>query len=72
VFTKIGDINKALEVFNKTIEMKPNYRHPRFARALIYVENGETEKAKEEMEYILERINPDDKVVRQQLEELGE
>jgi O-antigen ligase/Flp pilus assembly protein TadD len=69
-FARAGDSNKALDIFDKTIEMKSNYRHARFARALLLVEKGETENAKEELEYILERIDPNDSVVRKQLEEI--
>ena len=69
-FARAGDSNKALEIFDKTIEMKSNYRHARFARALMLVEKGETEKAKEELEYILERIDPNDSVVKKQLEKI--
>jgi O-antigen ligase len=69
-FARAGDNDTALDIFEKTIEMKPNYRHARFARALILADKGNKEEAIMELEYILERINPDDKAVKDQLDEL--
>ena len=65
-----ADTNRALEIFERTIAMKPNYRDARLAYALVLVEVGQRQKAIEELKYILTRIDPNDTVSRDQLEEL--
>ena len=67
---RIGELDAAIETLQKTIELKPNYRNARLALGLLYADQGETKKAKAELEYILEKIDPEDELVRQQLEEL--
>jgi tetratricopeptide (TPR) repeat protein len=70
-YAKLNQMDKALEVFDKTIEMKPNYRHARFAKALLLSETGKKEEAKAELIYILERIDPNDSASKQLLEEIS-
>jgi len=67
---RIGESDEAIKTLEKTIELKPNYRNARLALGLLYADRGEKEKARAELEYILEKIDPEDKLVRQQLEEL--
>ena len=67
---RLGEINEAIEIMEKTIEMKANYRDARFARALLLVDTGRNEEAISELSYILEKISPEDELVRLQLEEL--
>jgi len=67
---RLGELNEAIEVMEKTIEMKTNYRDARFARALLLIDAGRNTEAIIELSYILENIYPDDELVRLQLEEL--
>jgi tetratricopeptide (TPR) repeat protein len=67
---RIGELDAAIETLQRTIELKPNYRNARLALGLLYADQGETKKARAEFEYILEKIDPEDELVRQQLEEL--
>lgn len=67
---RLGEINEAIEIMEKTIEMKANYRDARFARALLLIDTGQNEEAISELSYILEKISPEDELVRLQLEEL--
>jgi tetratricopeptide (TPR) repeat protein len=67
---RLGEFNEAIETMEQTIEMKANYRDARFARALLLVDAGRNEEAISELSYILEKINPEDELVRLQLEEL--
>ena len=67
---RLGELNEAIEVMEKTIEMKANYRDARFARALLLIDAGRNNEAIIELSYILENIYPDDELVRLQLEEL--
>lgn len=66
-----GDYKSAIKVMEKTISLKPNYQDARFALALMYVDAGEKEKAKEELGYILKYINPNDPRAKRELEEIG-
>lgn len=69
-YLRLGETDKALETFEKTIAMKPNYRDARLAYALVLVDKGQRQKAIEELTYILTRIDPNDNVVKDQLQEL--
>ena len=72
VYIRTGEIDKAIETLEETIEMKKNYRNARFALALVLIDEGEKKQAMNELEYILEFIGSDDPLVRQELEELKE
>jgi O-antigen ligase len=72
VYIRTGEIDKAIETLEETIEMKKNYRNARFALALVLIDEGEKKQAMKELEYILEFIGLDDPLVRQELEELKE
>ena len=67
---RLGEFSEAIEVMEKTIEMKTNYRDARFARALLLIDADRNEEAITELTYILENIYPEDELVRLQLEEL--
>ena len=69
-YLRIGDTKMAADTLRATINMKSNYRNARFALALIHIDNDETEKASEQLKYILENISSSDKLVKQELEEL--
>lgn len=69
-YLRMGERDRALETFERTIAMKPNYRDARLAYALVLVDKGQKQKAIEELNYILNRIDPKDTVVKDQLEEL--
>ena len=63
-------MKEATTSLQEAIKMKPNYRDARLAYALILVDKGQRQKAIEELNYILTRIDPKDTVVKDQLEEL--
>ncbi len=69
-YARIGDVPSALQTLEKTIELKPNYKEARFAYALVLIDKKENQKAKEQLQYILEKIDPNDALTKQQLEEL--
>lgn len=68
---RIGMTDEAISVLQQTIAMKANYREARLALAILLNEKGEKDKAREQLNYILENINPDDSLVKQTLEEVG-
>lgn len=73
-----GDSKKAAEVLEKTVEYKPDYREAHFALAIFYhdlavektgtIKDAEThKKAIEQMNYILQKINPGDTQAKEYL-----
>jgi len=70
LYAKLSQDETAIKTLEKTVELKPNYETARYALALFYEQKGEIEKAKDQLEYILERINPKNKTVKKKLEEL--
>lgn len=69
-YVKLGDNDKALKIFDETIEMKSNYANARFAKGLVSIDVGDPDTAKYEFEYILKEISPDHKAVKRELDEL--
>ena len=49
--------------------MKPNYKDARLAYGITLSEQGEDKKAIEEFNYILTRIDPNDALTKQLLDE---
>ncbi len=70
LYGRLGQNQTAIETLEKTIQLKPNYEAARWALALFYEQEGNLEKAKEELNYILEKINPNNQTVKEKLEEL--
>lgn len=70
-YARLGETKKAQETLEKTIQMKANYRDARFALALIYEDLKKYEEAKSQLEYILKYIEPDDKLVKDELTSLN-
>lgn len=69
-YARLGDTPGAIKLFEKAIVMKTNYKEARLAYALILIDLGERAKAREELTYILEKIDPDDPIAAQTLEEI--
>jgi len=69
-YARLGDVENAEKVFEKTISLKANYRDARLAYALILIDKGSREKAKEQLNYILTRIDPNDALTITTLEEM--
>lgn len=70
IYLRTNKLEKAKEVLEKSVELKSNYRDGRIALSTAYNKLGEKEKAKEELKYILEKINPNDEFAKNQLEEI--
>jgi O-antigen ligase len=70
VIAKMGLIEEAVEIFTKTIDMKTNYRDARFALGILYSQEGEIELAKEQFQYILDNIAPNDKKTQEELDKI--
>ena len=68
---RLGQTEEALISLAKAIELKPNYKNARFAKALVLINLGKKEEAREEFVYILEKIEPNDNLVREELEKIN-
>lgn len=57
IYTQTGQMDKAVAALEKAVNLKPNYETARFTLSLYYELQGEREKAKEQLRYILQKIN---------------
>jgi O-antigen ligase len=71
VYLRLQKIDHAQKTLEKAVELKSNYRDARFALAIVYEQKDDNQKAKEQLNYILQNIDPEDALVKQQLEELN-
>ncbi|QQS39431.1 O-antigen ligase family protein [Candidatus Woesebacteria bacterium] len=60
----------ALKTFEKTIVIKPNYKEPRLAAAILYIDQGEILKAQYHLQYIYNNIDQTDVNVNTKIKEL--
>jgi len=65
-----NDYDKAISLMSKAIELKPNYKEAHLGLATIYAQMKENQKAKEELLFILDQIDPDYTEAKKMLEEL--
>ncbi|MCX6724650.1 MAG: tetratricopeptide repeat protein [Candidatus Shapirobacteria bacterium] len=70
LYAKLGQEETAIQVLEKTIELKPNYDQARYALGLFYEKKGEISKAKEQYQYILDKINSNDELAIEKLKKL--
>lgn len=68
---KIGKNSEAINSLQKSVELKPNYKEGRFALGSTYKALNENLKAKEQFDYILKNIDPNDELTKKNLEELN-
>jgi len=77
-----GNVDKAIEVLSKTIELKPDYRDAYFARGLFYRQTALNESGRvndlklnelaiQDMKHILENIDKEDQAAQNALKEWG-
>jgi len=69
-YERVGESKKAIEIMQNAIEMKPNYKEARLALAFLLIDKNEKEKAKEELNYILTKIDPNDTLTQKTLKEI--
>ena len=70
VYLRTGDNKTAEEILKKTIDMKINYRDARYALALVLIDKKDYSGAKEQLQYILTMINPDDSLANEAMQEI--
>jgi tetratricopeptide (TPR) repeat protein len=69
---KNNKIEEGIKNFEKSVELKANYKEARFALGLTYIDVKNFEKAKENLEHILKYIDPNDDLTKKYLNKLNE
>ncbi len=70
IYSRIGQNDLALKTLSKTIEIKPNYKDARLAYAILLINEKKEAEAKNELEYILSYLDPENSMAKQYLEEI--
>lgn len=60
VYMQTGEKEEAIKTVEKTITLKPNYKEARYLYALILINEGNTSEARNQLNYILEKIDSRD------------
>jgi len=70
IYDQRNQTQESYQALQETIRLKPDYRDAYFALGLFYQRDKKPQKAKEMIEFILNRINPNDDGAKEKLEEL--
>ena len=65
--SKMNNLPIGVKILENAVLLKPNYRDARFALALLYKDSGETQKAIDELNYILINLDPEDQEAKDKL-----
>lgn len=71
VYLRSGRTEMAVATVKKAIEMKTNYKDARYFYALTLIEQNDYQEAKNQLNYILNNIDPNDENSARQLKKLG-
>lgn len=69
-YARIGQAELAYKNVLEALKLKPNYKEARLAHAVFLITDKKYQEAKDELNYILNFIDPNDEVVKKQLEEI--
>jgi len=70
IYANSTDTQKAIEIMEKAIYLKENYKQARTSLATLYLKANEKGEAKEQLEYVLNYIDPNDSSIKEKLNEL--
>lgn len=70
VYYRMGQDSQAISALEKAVELKPNYADARIALEGLYKKEGKIEKAREQLEYVLKYITPNDASLKEELNSL--
>ncbi len=65
-----GNNETGLQLIEKTLELKPNYEKARWKASELYENNGEIEKAIEQLQYIIDYISPGNEEAKNKIAKL--
>ncbi|MBP9759295.1 tetratricopeptide repeat protein, partial [Candidatus Dojkabacteria bacterium] len=68
---KMGKDKEAVNNLEKAVSLKPNYKEGRYVLGVTYKALKENTKAKEQFEYIIKNIDPNDELTKKYLEEVN-
>ncbi len=71
VYYRMGQDGQAISALEKAVELKPNYTDARIALEGLYKKEGKLDKAREQLEYVLRYITPNDASLKEELNSLG-
>lgn len=71
MYLKNGKNDLGLKALEKAVELKPNYKEGRFALGLTYKDFEQFDKAKIQLNYILQKIDPNDELSKKYLDEMN-
>ena len=67
LYEDIGDLAQTMEAWERTVALKPDYREARISLANLYKQLKLKEQAREQLIYILEKIDNNDKMAKELL-----
>jgi O-antigen ligase len=67
---RTGRVDEAIKRINEATSMKPDYKDARLALAIIYESIDKKNEARQELEYILTKISPNDNSIKEKLKNL--
>ena len=83
LYAQDGNVDKAIEVLNQTVKLKPEHRDSHYALALFYIQLAKEQektdyasaeelknRAREQITYILQKISKDDMSAKALLESI--
>ncbi|KKP59742.1 MAG: hypothetical protein UR52_C0003G0004 [Candidatus Gottesmanbacteria bacterium GW2011_GWA1_34_13] len=70
IASRVEKFDEAIQALQKAITLKPDYRDAYIALSIFYTETGKKDKAKEILEEVLKKIDPNDMEVKTRLEKL--
>ena len=71
IYNQIGQTGLAEQTLKETIDLKPDYEAARFSLGSLYQQLNQPQLAREQYQYILDHLNPDNQIVKDKLEELN-
>ena len=70
IYARVGQTDLALETLKKTVELKADYKEARLAYAYLLINKGQNQAARDQLNYILQKIDPNDSLAKQALESI--
>ena len=72
LYVQMGQTGLAEQILLQTIDLKPNYEAARYALANLYEQTDQVEKSREQFQYILDHLNPNNQNAREKIQILEE
>ena len=70
IYANSVDTQKAIETLGKAVDLKANYKQARSNLATLYLKENEKDKARQQLEYVLNYIDPKDDAIIKRLKDI--